>query len=823
MPGPTYFSDIKFFLENVVQTNEIELRFSERFMDGVSYGVYKTVIDMMTHDNEWTKQIASDVSIIGKDIRSGAYVRKIGDTQFQKKKGQYLRGYLKEIFNKCRVDLNIKLSSASEEDVDTTDEQFVPELIRNRERISFTHSSGMWRIDITRVSTVDRMKTEIEPKISFEIELEYLPSIARTLTIDIVSNIISKILVCIQGGVQSAFLTNKQIDIVLRNYAGLLKQNPQRPPYFAGPLPFTLRMQDLENGKISCGYSITDKADGQRYLLYLDDNKNAFFISRPKGNSRLSNSVSYVGEDSKNRTCILDGELVNNNFYVFDCLVSNKQSLMNGTPLNQRLEKAANIVLNNKQIGPISLHMKKFYLTHSDGVKSIKIKGQDRQFITKIKQSKDLFAMAGKIWSNKDKNKSYDLDGLIFTPIGLDYFNKEIYKWKPRSMQTIDFFIKKKAPQTFILHIASKDPEDKIYKNMTFGGIDGNGTFLNQYNQPIRNAIYDYSPNLTTGEIQVSVKNYNVFPDNSVIEFKWHGKNFIPLRTRLDKSFSNGIGATNDAWESIINPISLAKLEHPKYVSCIRKYHNKIKDHLVKNYTSDKTVLDIGSGRGGDIHKYIKHKSKYVVGVDIEDVEYNYPKDKMEFYKVADTEYSIKNLLVAQKSFMKEKLFDIVNCQFAAHYFFKNRKKLDNFISNVTENLTPNGLLILTFLNGDKVREFLENENIAQGTGKTMKSQNGKEVFRITREYKNNKSLVGDKIRVRLYGTVYFRSSPSVEYLIYPSELIAFMSEKGFRFVSQKQFDEYGSMFGTELESLNTPERIYSFMNVAMVFKKSDV
>ena len=135
MPGPTYFSDIKFFLENVVQTNEIELRFSERFMDGVSYGVYKTVIDLMTHDNEWTKQIASDVSIIGKDIRSGAYVRKIGDTQFQKKKSQYLRGYLKEIFNKCRFDLNIKLSSASEEDVDTTDEQFVPELIRNRENV----------------------------------------------------------------------------------------------------------------------------------------------------------------------------------------------------------------------------------------------------------------------------------------------------------------------------------------------------------------------------------------------------------------------------------------------------------------------------------------------------------------------------------------------------------------------------------------------------------------------------------------------------------------------------------------------------------------
>lgn len=801
------FSDIRTFLISAKKTNEIEIRFSERFMNGVSYEVYKNVMDMLSSDNEWSKKHIKDVTETGIDS-FGTQVRKVNNI-FQKKTREFFRdSSLNRVINFCKNELNMKLSSASEEPVAMNVSDFTVQYVRNRDRTSFRHQSGLWTIDITKV--VDNLN-----KTSFEIELEYTPGRGPDADVNSVRNIVTKILIAIQGG--TLFITNNQTDIILRNYATVLGQNRDRPQ-FAGPLPFTLRLQDLQDGKLSCGYSVTDKADGQRYLLYIDENKRVFFISRPKGGPRLSNSLSYIGESNHCARSVLDGELVGNKFYVFDCLVANGNNVLQNTSLDKRLAKAAQVVSACKRIGDVRLMMKTFYMSYQDGVKSFKMK--NNSYVMKIKDTKDIFDMAGKIWNSRDK-KDYTLDGLVFTPIALNYFNKEIYKWK--TTNTIDFFILKREPNIFVLHIASKDPtEGHQYKNLPFTGFDGNGTFLNQRNENVRNMMFDdqtVTNEIKNGIVTVSSKNFKEFQDKTVVEFKWYGKKFIPVKTRFDKQFSNGIGATNDAWESITHPISLNALSRPKYISCIRRYHNKIKDHLIKTYMSRVTVLDIGSGRGGDIHKYTKHRSQYVVGVDIEDVEYDYPRDKMEFYKVNDTEYSIKDLLANKRS-RQQNGFDVVNCQFAAHYFFKNTAKLENFVENVSQNIKRNGTFVLTFLNGDVVRKLLSDNNIAQGKGLGMRSKNGNEVFRITRKYKDDQSLVGDKILVRLYGTAYFAQKTSMEYLIYPSEFVNYMDTKGFSLQSQRQFDKFCDMFDIECNNMNTPERRYSFMNMAMVFKK---
>lgn len=61
--------------------------------------------------------------------------------------------------------------------------------------------------------------------------------------------------------------------------------------------------------------------------------------------------------------------------------------------------------------------------------------------------------------------------------------------------------------------------------------------------------------------------------------------------------------------------------------------------------------------------------------------------------------------------------FDVVSCQFAVHYFFKEEESLKGFLSNVATNLKKNGIFIATFMDGDRVQALLERSpnNVAEG------------------------------------------------------------------------------------------------------------
>ena len=59
----------------------------------------------------------------------------------------------------------------------------------------------------------------------------------------------------------------------------------------------------------------------------------------------------------------------------------------------------------------------------------------------------------------------------------------------------------------------------------------------------------------------------------------------------------------------------------------------------------------------------------------------------------------------------KDTRFDIVSCQFSIHYFFENRLKLENFLTNVSNNLNKGGKFVGTTLDGDMVFDKLKDES----------------------------------------------------------------------------------------------------------------
>ena len=749
---------------------------------------------------------SNDSVIFGKPIKKGeSNVRQIIDSKNNKL-------YQTKISKRRQdnYDFNIRFSEAEEKSITMDDEtwasNYIPTLQRERKRISFTDVTDYWRLDVTYVNTITDKELN-----TYEVELEYLKH-SNTIGKDRVTPIVTEILSAIQNSVN--IMTRKTANDLLKVYATLLEQNPSSPS-FIGPLPFTLTKDIFDSAKLSCGYSVTEKADGDRKLLFIGPSGHSLFISRTKGKFI---SYQHVGFLPELENSIFDGEYIENlnTVYLFDTLVY-KGKNMRDHPLDHRLKNLNKFQGKNMSKLNIEVLIKTFYFSEQGQV--IKIEnGVKTEFV----KDKNLYEISHDIWKNK-KTFKYELDGLIYTPIMAPYFNKGIFKWK--ESDTIDFyvqFITKTKWQLFISGLDSKN----LYTHMPFEGINEDGKSKlkklggEQGYEKIDNLIFNSDSDLKTGIIDVSAQNAKKFPNaNVIIEFKYSRGNFIPIRYRLDKKTANNIRAVNDAWESMTKPVTISNIKTGVYRSCTRMYHNAIKNDLIKKFSSQKHVLEIGSGAGGDIAKYKKVQVKSLFGIDIVNVEYDHPK-YMNFVKVNNELYNIAEM-VKNKTV---KIFDTINCHFALHYFFKSEATFDNFINNLNNTINKNGHFVATFMDGSKINEMLHTNKVTKG--KTIhKKYNGTSIYKIKKMYKDKENIneldfFNQKIEVTLSGTKYFKSQSSTEYIINVDKFVDVLQNNNFKVVFLQSFDKMCKHFPYECSAMNPVEKEFSFMNSFIVVTK---
>jgi len=780
--------------------NEVEFRFFE--MNGprfsVSRELFHDVISGISQSSFWTKiESRNDTVIIAKPLLSGSDVRQIShgkSTIYQTKSRKSIQNF---------SEFNIKASEAFEDEIEISSEkwstEYMPSMMRHRKRISFSDPSLKWRLDATEVIVSGK---NIDSTI-FEIELEYIASNNR-VSISNISDVFENVLKMMQRS--NHVMSNLVGSRLISQYSALLDMNP-RYPKFVGPLPFTLTKNTFDSGKLSCGYSVTDKADGDRKLMYIGDSGITLLLSRPKDSNIQYRHVGYR-PDLVNS--IFDGELINDTLYLFDTLVY-KGNDMRRHPLDHRLDKLASF--NSSQILDIGVKIKTFFLSENGEMRKI-LNGKKVERI-----DMDIYKASAMIWKNKS-TLDYKLDGLIYTPILANYYNNSIFKWK--DSHTIDFFITKISSTTWKLSIGGLDSKN-IYQNLPFEGLNNDGIFhlrgKGQSFDSIRNEIFFSDSNLKTGLITVSATLARKFPDLSVVEFKYYGGKFIPTRSRTDKNFANNVRAINDVWESITKPVSLSTLKAGVYKSCTRIFHNSIKRTIIHQFSKKKTVLDIGSGAGGDISKYIEAGAKQLVGIDIVDVEYNHPKH-MSFFKVKDELYNIKTTVQN----LKIGKFDTINCHFALHYFFKSDDTLTNFINNLKENIKPGGVFVATCMDGNRINDMLTKYKVVKGKTLTIK-HNDKGIFKMKKMYKdvediNELPITNQKIAVKLSGTKYFKDLISTEYLVNIEKFIELMKTHNFKHIQTVPFSDMEKAFSYECQSMNSGEKQFSFLNSYIVFSK---
>ena len=600
---------------------------------------------------------------------------------------------LEDIDERKRIDSNIQKSK---------------KFFRYKKRFSFLSKSKLFRIDLSIVKSnpnnysINFFESNVLNSIpKYEIEIEFNNNdiedkINNDKIIEELFTIIGNLLMITENN--EFIITNQERNEVKNSYLKLAFKdknfntltifNPKK--YFVGVQPITLELKNLleeNSNNILKDYTVTEKADGERNLLYIHSNNRVYLID-----NRLN--IKYTGLKHNVINTIIDGEYItkdkyNNEiklFMGFDIYFYNGKNITDKPLLSSSKSKSRLSYLND-----ILNKDKKFF---SENGKKMEIKMKKFEF----GDNEKIFEKCKKLLNNK--NFEYKTDGLIFTPktLGVGQKNEKdkinltgtwnkVFKWKPPEESTIDFLIKFKgiikddvtSNNYMFIHlyvgydqnldinpikILNNEFEDNIYAKKLFGDgcylkINSDGKILTNENEIIEdNMIIEFS--------------YNDKNDNDML--KWEPYRIRKDKTELYKITQRISGTANDystaqnVWNTIQNPITMdiirgetkinsesdiyknSIIENEIYynreisrdqskLKPLLNFHNKVvkNEFLYKRFDSTNSLFEIGCGKGGDLHKWATSKFRLVVGSDV---------NKDNLYNIKDGIYKRYNQLV---------------------------------------------------------------------------------------------------------------------------------------------------------------------------------
>jgi hypothetical protein len=398
------------------------------------------------------------------------------------------------------------------------------------------------------------------------------------------------------------------------NINDILKTISFRPKeYFVGPQPVTLERKNLlEPGlgivSIKQHYTVTEKADGERYLLFVDNDGKCYLI-----NNRLT--IKYTGV-KLNRTInsVFDGEYITTDkfgkktqiFGIFDVYYYNSSVVRSYPLINDGKSGYEQIDKSDKSRYNI---MKQFASQHSNTFETnnIVLFSKDFRYGDILEESNDILQKAN------GGGYAYKIDGLIYTPkyfaVGGQFLKdvpsngktwEMVFKWKPSHDNTIDFLVKYEKDEKGNIYVIPKD--DKIYKSVNlFVGYNPSiherltaKKFLTNDTKQVKSYVpKEFQPDdmidssiskaylLLNESINRDIPALKIIPrcingdlieDNSIVEFaynpeqgKSYSEHWSPLRVRHDKTemlrkfglsgTANDYKTAINVWTSIQNPV----------------------------------------------------------------------------------------------------------------------------------------------------------------------------------------------------------------------------------------------------------------------------
>ena len=720
----------------------------------------------------------------------------------------------------------IKISLSTEDLVTTS--KIKKGKYRFKRRISKYSTDGLWRFDFTYVYF--DLHTDIpninntEPSYSLEIEYihptnkikpnpqKYFKSLKKLLPyiLENVPEVNQPLNMCIINKVLKKFnqdyknprnrLQNQDITTVNMN-GGFMNQ--------VVPLELSSFQYILQN------YAVTEKADGERYFLYIDYDGKCYQISKSK-------DVIDLDVSHKMKNALLDCEYIPSlkKYMVFDALIIDNKDISR-EPLQSRVKDISKYELNTKTI---TIQEKKQHIP--------------TEKIT-------IFDLSKKVYKAE---YPYELDGLIYTPSDKGYFSK-VYKWKPKKMNTVDFLFRK-SPSNKDEYIVFASISQFVFRQRKLKLDETYKKLFPEYNDKVHKRKLKFFPyyfssqysNKIVKKKDLTTTQQKLLKDDVILECALDTKRkiWIPERARDDKTDiylktkkegefrgPNGWVIAELTLKLIINPITekmildgiynsklinyYQKGENTNRLKVVRRYHNHVKKYLYNKYVMGGSIIEIAGGRGGDLFKLNQRNIEFLLLTDLSQDALD---EASKRYKTMKTRMKVKfmqgdfnnDLVDKIKSQIEpRKEVDTIACQFAFHYFLKNKSTLENAFRNIDTFLKKGGYFIFTTFDGKEIINKVKKVNLDL-------KKNDKTIVRIKKKYNSNTlQNLGQEV------DVYVESIGNhPEYLVNYDYILKYFTENGYKVIESELFSKKFH----ELKELNDVNKKFSGLNRYNVLQK---
>ena len=442
-------------------------------------------------------------------------------------------------------------------------------IFRLIKRFTYVHPDLPMKIDLSVVRSSKKVNNRMVPEYrvensnvfnnneTYEIEIEMDKSHPRypiIITADnkrdaesyVLYSIRKTIKIILSGLQESNFpISLDEQDGVLNNYMDILYKDPPdrrvRSKDFIGPSSVSLELKnivpltdDVRIPNIRHPYTVTEKADGYRKLLFISKRGKVYLIDT---NMRVQ--FTGVKTDTTNYfNTIIDGEHVLkdkkdnfiNNYLAFDIYYINKQDIRD---MGFYMEGAGDIT--EGRLIQLKKAFKEINFIPIIG-DTLPLKIRAKEFHYSDERDEAIFANCGEILKKINSSQfEYETDGLIFTPadkgvgsnkIGekLDPIKKTWFasmKWKPSHLNTIDFLVttlKNESKQDVVKNIfesgdsVNSNTNIKEYKILQLRvGFDEN---RDGYLNPAEDVIQDNISRNSFSEDRQTYKPVPFYPTN---------------------------------------------------------------------------------------------------------------------------------------------------------------------------------------------------------------------------------------------------------------------------------------------------------------------
>jgi len=430
---------------------------------------------------------------------------------------------------------------------------------------------------------------------------------------------------------------------------------------FIGPGSVTLQQNNVDN--IFNDYVVTEKADGERKMMFVTNNKIYLLTSAMK--------VEYTGFSVKGYNgTLIDGEHVikdkhknkMNAFLAFDLYFkTTEKTSTDFRPFPFLAFKGS----DGKTVDTRYLHMNSIVKHINDnrkGEPSADLIFTSKKFVPCRPEScKEII---------ESKDYPYHVDGIIFTPmkygVGMTETQPHVinrrftwdlsFKWKPPEENTIDFYVMVDEKPHY--KTTSSGAEEckmvRLFSGFNKNDVNPYGRQYVNHQYCIFNRFDVIAPPEKTQNIPFkpgAIPHYSMVPSmdgmirtqygepiesKMILECKYvpemdgpEESKWVPLRVRWDKMVRRNPNALTTAlnnWYTIVHPIGIDALystprtvyyEHMKkdIMKGLRQFHNHVKYSLLNLIKEGDIVLDFAVGKGGDLLKW--KKASFVLGIDI--------------------------------------------------------------------------------------------------------------------------------------------------------------------------------------------------------------